>query len=228
VSSIRINLQQPRAGGVLRSSERIVASPDGNHFFTFRPDWTGPVPLPFRAAAATVGLLDCPDPPRILILGFGLGAMGSMMKEWREDCLIVGVEPSRKLYRAATGALSEDVVLHRADAVSFLRRSDQMFDLILDDCFIVVTDQAGDSIPYRPAKLEVLPELAKARLAPEGVYVRNLLDQDDLDLAHHKKRILENFCFGHDRTFREWDNVLTVASDRKLSGTAIARLGNEA
>ncbi len=221
-----MNLQKQRDQKALRDSERLVASPDGTHFFTFRPDWSGPIPLPFRAAAATIDLLQAFNAPRVLILGFGMGAMGSMMKTRMPSAKIVGIEPDRKLHKAATAALTPDVTLRRSDAMSFLRRTNETFDLILDDCFVVTADVSGEQVPYRPPKLEVLPELSKTHLSPNGIYARNLLDQDDLSLDQQRQRILKHFNTVCDRSFRDWDNVLVVASDFPLCRTTIAALGS--
>ncbi len=221
-----INLIQPRTGRMLRSSERLVASADGSHCFTFRPDWNGTAPLPFRAAAATVTLLGADRPLRVLILGFGLGAMGSMMRKHQPMCQVTGVEPDRRLYRNALDALTEGIELHRTDAVRFLERTDRQFDLVLDDCYEMRTlSDSGGSEPYRPPALEVLPALAKSRMVPGGLYVRNLLDQEDLTLMDQQLHILNSFASAAERRFKSWDNVLTVASDAELDSSRIAHLG---
>ena len=226
MSPIEINLQEPRSRKVLRSSDRIVASEDGTHFFTFRPDWPGPVPLPFRAAAAALDLVSTVEerPREVLILGFGLGAIGGMMIRSEPAPRIVGVEPLNKLYQAARDALPDGIELVRADAATYLRRSTGRFDLILDDCF-EIRDVEGESQPYRPPRLEVLPELAKATLHPGGLYVRNLLDQDDLGIDQQLDRVRASFQHLELRSFRDWDNVLLVASDGKLPEREVRRLG---
>lgn len=226
MSPIQINLQEPRIRKVLKTSDRIVANEDGTHFFTFRPDWPGPAPLPFRAAAAALDLVPTPDdrPRSVLILGFGLGAIGGMMIRSEPAPRIVGVEPVAKLFQAARDALPEGIDLIRGNAVSYLRRCDAQFDLVLDDCF-EIRSVDGDSQPYRPPRLEVLPELAKARLCAGGVYVRNLLDQDDLPIDQQLDGVRTSFRHLELRSFRDWDNVLLVASDADLASDEVRRLG---
>lgn len=226
MSPIEINLQEPRSRKVLKTSDRIVASEDGTHFFTFRPDWPGPAPLPFRAAAASLDLVPAPEdrPRSVLILGFGLGAIGGMMVRADPPPQIVGVEPLPKLFQAALRALPDGVDLVRGDAATYLRRGRDEFDLILDDCF-EIRESEGESQPYRPPRLEVLPELAKARLRGGGIYVRNLLDQDDLPIERQLDRIRASFQNLELRSFRDWDNVLLVASDGELPEREVRRLG---
>lgn len=226
MSPIEINLQEPRRRKVLQTSDRTVASEDGTHFFTFRPDWPGPAPLPFRAAAAALDLVPVTEdrPRSVLILGFGLGAIGGMMVRAEPSPRIVGVEPLSKLFQAARDALPEGIDLVRGDAATYLRRTEQSFDLVLDDCF-QIRNVEGESQPYRPPRLEVIPELAKARLGPTGIYVRNLLDQEDLPIDHQLDRVRASFRYLELRSFRDWDNVLLVASDAKLAEPEVRRLG---
>lgn len=226
MSPIQINLQEPRSRKVLKNSDRIVASEDGTHFFTFRPDWPGPAPLPFRAAAAAIDLVPIPEnrPRSVLILGFGLGAIGGMMVRSDPTLQVVGVEPLPRLFQAALDALPEGVDLVRADAATYLRRCKDQFDLVLDDCFEIRTVD-GESQPYRPPRLEILPELARARLRPDGLYVRNLLDQDDLGIDQQLQRVRANFRNLELRSFRDWDNVLLAASDAQLPSREVRRLG---
>ena len=221
-----MNLKEQPGRTALLDSDRIVASADGSHFFTFRPDWKGPAPLPFRAAAATIDLVRATSEPKILILGFGMGAMASMMTTRVPAAKIIGVEPDRALYAAASEELTANIALLNADAIGYLNNCTQTFDLILDDCFVVQTDAHGDQAPYRPSQLEVLPELAKAHLVTDGIYARNLLDQDDLPLEQQRLTILDHFHTIEERTFRDWDNALTIASDGVLDAKRIATLGN--
>ncbi len=226
MTPIHVNLNAATQDPALRDSERIVASADGNHFFTFRPDWKGPVPLPFRAAAATVSLLPTSRPPKVLILGFGMGAVGALMRRRRPDAKVVGVEPDPVLCAAALKGLDPNTTLHLNDAASFLTESNDAFDLVFDDCFIVTADEHGDEQPFRPRELEELPALAKAKLRPSGLYVRNLLDQSDLELKEQRLQILASFAHSAERTYREWDNVLLVASDSRVEQGDVQTLGS--
>lgn len=232
MSPIHVNLNAARKRAELTDSKRVVASPDGNHFFTSRPDWAGPVPLPFKAAAATVRLLpNSITQPRVLVLGFGMGAVAALMRQQRDDLIIVGVEPDRSLYRSAQQAFAEDnlsgtVTLELNDALSFLNDTGECFDLVLDDCFVVVADELDQDQPYRPEELEAIPALARTRLTAQGLYARNLLEQTDLPLSRQRDRIDQHFGFSAERRFRDWDNVLRVASNVVVSHRLVKTLGS--
>lgn len=177
--------------------------------FTLRPGAVATLPAPFVVAARTV-LLAPGASPDVAILGYGLGAMGGLLSKLRPTARIVGVELSKKLHRKSRRHAPRNVELVQSDALRYLRRCRRRFDLVVDDCFVV-----GDDGPYRPSELLSHAELVASRMNPKGVAVRNLLP-DAGQLEHQSEDLRAAFRYVHLRRFRDWDNVLVIASQEPL------------
>jgi spermidine synthase len=159
--------------------------------------------------------------PRVLILGYGLGAMASVALHHRPAARIVGVESSAERAAAARalagpGRAAPGADVRCADALSFLRRTRARFDLIIDDCFELARD--GDT--FRSPSLYEHAAAVRARLLPDGLYVRNLLPQQGIALDAQWRDVRASFRYWQLRRFREWENVLVVASDRLVAASA--------
>ncbi len=180
--------------------------------FTFDPERRRePWPRPFVVSARTVRLCRS-QAPRVAILGWGLGAIGSLMLKLEPSAQLVGVEPSKRLFRAAGKRLRPGVELHQLDALTFLRKSRRRFDLIFDDCFELID---GDAV--RPTELQQHGSLVARRLGPGGIYVRNLLPAAGMSFSDQVRDIEEAFGPVRWRRFREWENRLAIAAPMPIT-----------
>lgn len=146
--------------------------------------------------------------------------MGSHMAELRPEARIHGVEVSPELYDKALSRQPDQVTLELGDARKALRATHQRYDLILDDCFELIEGEAS-----RPPELRRHAALARSRLAEHGFYVRNHLpDENHRFVREEIVDIDESFEWVAFRRFREWDNVLIVASRQPIERRAMRRL----
>jgi len=190
----------------------------GDLCFTCSPTASAAPPRPFVVAARTVLLVDSLH-PTVLILGYGLGLMGSLVAALRPGATIYGVERSRRLAALARGHLPPRTELTTGDAVAFLEHTRRRFDLILDDCFVL---RGSDAI--RPRGLRRHAALVRRRLHTDGLYVRNLLPHGRLQIEDQVIDIRHHFPWVRFRRFREWDNVLALAAGRALPPPSLRRL----
>lgn len=188
-------------------------------YFTELPGDDEPTPLPIVVLARGIRLVRRRD-PRVLVLGYGLGRLGALLSALRPQSRIDGVELSGSYVRRAAAAAPRNVELHHADAATFLVSTRERFDLVIDDCFRLVRGEA-----LRVAALNRSAGLVRARLRPGGVCLRNLLPEDDEVLEEQCRDLRAAFPQLVFRRFRDWDNVLAVASVRKLDATDLAQLG---
>ncbi len=199
-----------------RATTRSEIIEQGNVVFTASPEESNgarpgaALPPPFRVAARTC-LLVSATRPRLAVLGWGLGAMGGEMARLRPEAHLLGVELSADLARRAQKHLPDRVELLHGDALSFLERTRRRFDLLLDDCF-----SWQHAKPVRPPELLRHGDLARRRLRPGGLYVRNMLPEPHLPLALQTEDLHSAFEHVELRRFREWDNVLAVCTERPL------------
>lgn len=177
----------------------------GDLFFTAVPGAPVELPFPFRVAGRLPRLV-ADEAPSVAVLGFGLGAVADLMLAERPGARLVGVEPDEELVASVPDALRRRVKLRVSDALRFLRTTRARFDLMFDDCFVLHGDDA-----VRPLELTRHAELVVRRLAPGGLYVRNLLPVHDRSFEEQCADLRR--CFGTValRRFRDWENVFAVA-----------------
>jgi spermidine synthase len=108
------------------------------------------------------------------MLGFAGGGIVAPLRAMGYDAPVRAVDLSRDgeaLFRELSAAWCGRVDLAHADAVSWLRAARGRWDGVLED--LSVPSPAGTVKPYD--SFDALPELIRARLAPGGVAVTNLL-----------------------------------------------------
>lgn len=193
-------------------------SPRVTLYFTELPGRPEATPLPVVVLARTVRLCATRD-PAVLVLGYGLGKLGALLAALRPAAAVLGVERSPDYVRGARGAAPPNVELLQADAVDFLARTRRRFDLVIDDCFLLVRGE-----PVRVSALDRSAGRVRELLRPDGVYVRNLLPDDREHLERSCGDIRAAFPHLRFRRFREWDNVLAIASIRALDARRLASL----
>jgi spermidine synthase len=187
-------------------------------YFTEPPDPDDGTPLPVVVLARCVRLCRPPD-PEVLVLGYGLGRLGSLLAGLRPRSRILGIEQSADYHRRALATAPPNVELRRSDAVRFLATTKRRFDLVIDDCFRLVGEE-----PVRVAALDRSAPRVRALLRPGGVYARNLLPDDAEHLERSCGDMRATFRTVRLRRFHEWDNVIAIGSDRILEARELARL----
>lgn len=201
-------------------SDSYVGSED--LVFSFGEAWSGQIPPPFLVAANSVRLLERQE-PRILILGFGLGAMARLILARRPRAGIVGVEPDSEFFAAALRELEHSVAaveLLKLSAGSYLQRvassaEVNRFDLVIDDCFEM---RRGE--PRRPVGMNRTAAALRPLLRDRGsIVVRNLL-RDDGSIVDQTRDLREIFPYHLRRSFRDWENVLLLARRKPFPGRA--------
>lgn len=129
-------------------------------------------PAPWLALGAVPWLCDA-SPRRVALLGYGGGTLGRLLRNADPHLRLEGVEPDpvmRRLAREHLAARVPGVRLRALDAVTFLKRAEGPgFDAILDDIYAPIGHRLS-----RPADVEIVPRLARRRLAPGGCFAVSL------------------------------------------------------
>lgn len=129
---------------------------------------------------AMVGLAFVPAPKRVLIVGLGGGTMASYLHHQFPGAVIDTVEIDPEVLSVARRYFGfrddgERLVAHVEDGRRFVERAAGGYDLIFLDAY------AADAVPLHLATREYLA-LLRSRLAPGGVVVSNLWEEDVNDL----------------------------------------------
>jgi spermidine synthase len=135
----------------------------------------GPTHCLFDVLAACVAALA--TGPRVALLGFAGGGVVAPLRAMGFPHAIeaVDLDPTgERLFRELSRPWALDVRVARMDAVEWIARDGAPFDLIVED--LSVPGPAGTVKPG--VSFDSLPALVRARLAPEGVAVTNVLPQD--------------------------------------------------
>ncbi|HEU4716837.1 MAG TPA: hypothetical protein VFU15_03345 [Bacteroidia bacterium] len=129
----------------------------------------------FRIALRNV--VDLSDPPRnVLILGFGVGSIASILtEEMKISCTLTGVEADEEVIRLGkeefdTGRFSGLRIVHLR-AENFVRQCSEEFDLIAIDVFV------EDKVPRSLMNEEFLLRVEKL-LSAKGRVVMNIMEND--------------------------------------------------
>ena len=191
----------------------------GDTCFTFSADAGIAAPLPYEAAARAVLLVPSRE-PRVLILGYGLGAMGSRIAHLRPDATIHGVEQNADYVRVASERASEPTVIYNDDALGFLERTRRRFDLVIDDCFAL-----ENGTVKRPDELWPVAGLVARRLAADGLAVQNVLPDEKEGVDAELREFSRHYSTVETRRFRDWENILVLGSGRALPSGWRRRLG---
>ena len=156
----------------------------------------------------------------MLILGFGLGAMAGFVLRQRPAARITGIEPDSALHHQAKQHFGDRVELLCAAAEEYLstKPPSEPFDLVIDDCF-----EMQDGEPRRPTGMNESATLLSPWLTARGVLVRNLLPEDGT-VAAQTRDLQQVFSHRMLRRFREWENVLVLASAQQFPSDARQRL----
>ncbi len=136
----------------------------------------GPTHCLFDVLAACVRAL-APG-PRVALLGFAGGGIVAPLRAmgFHHAIEAVDLDPTGEaLFRKLSRHWALDVRVDRMDAVEWLAREREPFDVIVED--LSVPSPAGTVKP--PVSFADLPPLVRRRLKPLGVAITNLLPQPD-------------------------------------------------
>jgi spermidine synthase len=110
----------------------------------------------------------------VLMIGGACCTLGTMLAAKGRKVAIVDVNPASFAVARRHFALPETVACHVADGEDFLRAGTERYDAVVLDAF------HGDDIPDHLLTPEFF-RLARDRLAPDGVFVANMLVKHDFD-----------------------------------------------
>lgn len=165
---------------VKQTGERVDLEVEGATFATWHPKhaFTG---YSWDGLSAAALLRSGGPPSSVLLLGLGGGTVTRQLRALLPQVRLVGVEIDGgviDLARRYMGLDEQGVEVHIEDAYSFLARSTERFDVVLDDLFLTgPTDVVRTRVPQG----ETLA-LLRARVAPGGLFVANLIT----DAGEHK------------------------------------------
>lgn len=111
-----------------------------------------------------------PDARRALAIGLGAGLVPARLQAAGIATVAVDIDPVVHGYALRHFGLSADVTVHIADARAFIARDAAVYDLVLLDVY------TGDITPAHLLTREALLQM-KARLAPDGVWLANLIGE---------------------------------------------------
>lgn len=179
-------------------------------------------PPPWLALAAAPwipegGLLKQP----IALLGYGGGTVARLIRGADPKAEIVGVDLDAEVLRLGRRHLQSalrGVKVEQAEAREWLSRPGPQFGAILDDLYA-----PKEGWLARPADLVDIPELARRRLVPGGVYAVNLRSPS----GREEKQILIRIrqAFNQIRVIHtlEYAHKILVATDRPIHKGALGR-----
>jgi len=123
---------------------------------------------------AIFGLLSQAKADNILMIGGAGCTLGTMLSRAGRKTTIVDVNPASFIVARQYFGLPASVICHVADGEFFLRNETGIYDAVVLDAF------HGDYIPAHLKSPEFLG-LVRDRLAPGGVFIANVLVQNDFD-----------------------------------------------
>ncbi len=116
-----------------------------------------------------------PEPDVALILGLGGGSAPRLLNHYQPDLDILSVEIDPAVVNVAEQFFfydRDELPVEISDARSFLRRSEQKYDLIIQDCYS--SNFYGTFIPFHLATLEYF-ELVRDSLTEDGIFTVNVI-----------------------------------------------------
>ncbi len=150
---------------VMEAGKLVLHSPNSNYSY-------GTLHTVFQKVFKDINIADTP-PNNVLILGFGVGSVASILQEeCNIKCKIRGVELDSKVLDLGNSyfniARFQKLKLFVTDAITFLKETDQQFDLIIVDVFV------GLDVPQDIASKEFL-ENVTTRLSDKGAMLFNVV-----------------------------------------------------
>lgn len=183
----------------------------------FRP---GPTHSVFDFLAATARLQSTPR--RIAILGFAGGSVLAALRALRVDAEVHGVDldpRGHQLLAQATPEWLGNLQWHHDDAVRWLRRSRQRFDLIIEDLSVPIADE----VEKPQSSWDILPPLIARKLTANGLAVFNLLRPANHTWTHGFAVVTAPFAHAARLDLRDYHNRIVIASNRPIAAGTLSR-----
>ena len=203
----RVEVRETRAGRELRIDGTFASS-----YSPGRPT-TGSV---WDAIAAPLLLLPRPRRRSVLLLGLGGGSAARVVRALAPRARIVGVELDAEVVKAARRWFDLDdlgVEVVQEDALAFLHRPKDAFDVVMDDVFV----GSGRDV-HKPGWLpEPGHELALDHLAPGGLLVSNTLDES-AEIARSMRSLFPGVLR---IDVEDYDNRIVVGGPAAIGGAAL-------
>ena len=160
--------------------------------------------------------------PRFAMLGFAGGGVVAPLRALGFAHPVEAVDLSRDgeaLFRELSSDWAGEVQLTVEDAGRWLRRRRGRWNLILED--LSVSSPAGTVKPY--VSFDLLPDLIRRRLAPDGIAVTNLLPLPGTSWDSLTARIARPHRNALAVIFEEYENRLIVAGDQLPGAAQLSR-----
>ena len=170
----------------------------------------GPTDSVFDVLAALIATLA--PAGRVGVLGFAGGGMMAPLRGLEVDAVIDSVDLERAgydLFCQHCPSWSNRVNWQQADAVQWLRGQRAKFDLLMDDLSV-----PRDGDVFKPdLSWNVLPELIRQRLRPEGVAVFNLMLSPGVHWNEALPKITRHFTAARLVHLDEFENRILIAGE---------------
>lgn len=170
-----------RGKGTLRAL--LFVDEAGNEACQSALDLADPAGLPLgytRGMFASLAYGELPS--RVLIVGLGGGGMVRYLEKTLPDVRVEAVEIDPEVVRIAGEFFgireSDRVIVHTADAFGFFTEDHGPYDHIYMDAFLRAPEVSGLNEKARRLKTADFLSQVKARLAPGGIIVFNLIGWD--------------------------------------------------
>lgn len=212
------------------TNEYLVRSDAYNSSYTDTAD-PGDLRLDYARDVAGAVHATAPSPARFLYIGAGGFTLPLYFADAFPDSEHEVIDIDGRLVTEVTDTLGLDletrgIATTIGDARVALTRPRPAFDVIIGDAF------AGQTVPWHLTTLEFV-ERVRSQLAPDGVYVMNLIDARDLALARAEIRTLNEVfadvvvlappaALAEGRGPEDMVNVVIVAGDALPSARDIA------
>ncbi len=189
----------------------------------------GPTHTLFDTLAAAIAALS--PGPRVAMLGFAGGGVIAPLRAMGFAHPVDAVDLSRDgepLFRELSSAWAGEVNLFHEDAEAWLRCPRAPYHSILED--LSTPSPLGVIKPY--ASIDTLPALIRARLAPEGVCIVNVLPLPGTSWDELLHRVASPYGRSFVVTVPDYENRVVVAGDalpdvgRRLR-EALLRIGSD-
>ncbi len=180
----------------------------------------GPTHSLFDVLAATIAGLS--PGPRVAMLGFAGGGLIAPLRAMGCWHAIHGVDLSLEgepIFRELCDAWCGEVSLVQADALKWLRKETQPFDLILED----LSADVNGELTKPPVSIDALPACMATQLTPDGVCVTNVLPVPGIPWTDLLHTLRTPFPHAVVLTLDAWENRVLICAHHPLSARTLGR-----
>lgn len=158
---------------------------------------------------AIYGLLHQAKARSVLVIGCAGGTLATMLRRSGVAVTIVDIDPLSFVLARSYFHMPDDVTCIASDGATYLRRETARYDAIVLDAY------ADEAIPRHLVKTRFF-ESVKARLKRGGIFLINVIIDDDEDL------VADRICWRLKKTFRQ---VKLLDTDGWIDRNAVIAAG---